>query len=88
MSATFIRFILVMVAIALSIGADAPQPSDAKVSTERAGPQRFAPLPVEKERALAPQDVFQECSDCPQMIVVPAGTFVMGSPPSEHDRAP
>lgn len=86
MSATFIR--LVMVAIVLSIGADASKRSDAKASMERDGPQRFAPLPAERERALAPQDGFQECSDCPQMIVVPAGSFVMGSPPGERDRAP
>lgn len=87
MFAGFVRFILITVAIALSIGADAPRPSDAKVSTERAGLQRFAPLAAEIERALAPLEVFQECGDCPQMVVVPAGSFVMGSPSSEQDRA-
>src|SRR5690242_3321662 len=29
---------------------------------------------------------FQECSDCPEMIGIPAGSFVMGSPDSENGR--
>jgi formylglycine-generating enzyme required for sulfatase activity len=31
-------------------------------------------------------DTFKECSNCPQMIVVPAGSFMMGSPASEPGR--
>lgn len=29
---------------------------------------------------------FQDCTDCPQMIAIPAGTFRMGSPDSEPER--
>lgn len=29
---------------------------------------------------------FKDCSDCPEMVVVPAGQFVMGSPPDEPER--
>jgi formylglycine-generating enzyme required for sulfatase activity len=29
---------------------------------------------------------FQECSDCPQMVAIPAGTFRMGSPAAEQGR--
>jgi formylglycine-generating enzyme required for sulfatase activity len=29
---------------------------------------------------------FKECADCPVMIGIPAGSFVMGSPPSESGR--
>jgi formylglycine-generating enzyme required for sulfatase activity len=29
---------------------------------------------------------FRDCSDCPEMVVVPAGKFVMGSPATEHGR--
>ena len=39
-----------------------------------------------KEQALRPGDVFKECASCPQMIVVPSGSFVMGSPPHEPGR--
>lgn len=31
-------------------------------------------------------DVFRDCGECPAMVVVPAGEFVMGSPPSEEHR--
>src|SRR5688572_178528 len=29
---------------------------------------------------------FKDCADCPEMVVVPAGTFAMGSPPNEPER--
>jgi formylglycine-generating enzyme required for sulfatase activity len=36
-------------------------------------------LTLAQEQALKPKDSFKECTDCPEMIVVPAGSFVMGS---------
>jgi len=38
------------------------------------------------ERALQPKDSFTECSGCPEMVVVPAGMFPMGSPEDEPGR--
>jgi len=38
--------------------------------------------------AAGPKDVFRDCADCPEMMVVPAGEFMMGSPPSERGRNP
>jgi formylglycine-generating enzyme required for sulfatase activity len=32
------------------------------------------------------EDTFKECTSCPQMIVVPVGSFTMGSPASEPGR--
>ena len=49
-------------------------------------PSAFAPLPPERERALQPKDTFTECENCPQMVVMPAGSFTMGSPASETGR--
>jgi formylglycine-generating enzyme required for sulfatase activity len=43
-------------------------------------------LSAVQERALKPKDTFQECSKCPVMMVVGAGSFVMGSPASEPER--
>ncbi len=31
---------------------------------------------------------FRDCPDCPEMVVIPAGSFVMGSPPDEPGRFP
>jgi formylglycine-generating enzyme required for sulfatase activity len=46
-----------------------------------------APLSPERERALKPKDAFKECANCPEMVVVPAGRFMMGSPVSEPGRS-
>jgi formylglycine-generating enzyme required for sulfatase activity len=44
-------------------------------------------LKPEAELALRPGDVFRECAkDCPEMVVVPAGEFMMGSPANEKGR--
>jgi formylglycine-generating enzyme required for sulfatase activity len=44
------------------------------------------PLLAAEERALKPKDSFKECSNCPEMMVVPAGSFTMGSPEREKGR--
>jgi len=40
------------------------------------------------KETMAPGEPFQDCPDCPQMVVVPAGSFEMGSPRSENGRRP
>jgi formylglycine-generating enzyme required for sulfatase activity len=42
----------------------------------------FTALSSERERLLQPGDAFKECEHCPEMIVLPAGAFTMGSPAS------
>ncbi len=37
-------------------------------------------------RAYKPGDTFKDCDDCPEMVVVPPGEFMMGSPKSEKNR--
>ena len=53
----------------------APTPAPA-ASTEAA----LSPM---QEKALKPKDTFKECANCPEMVVVPAGSFTRGSPTSE-----
>jgi formylglycine-generating enzyme required for sulfatase activity len=45
-----------------------------------------APLSAAEECALKPKDSFRECANCPELVVVPAASFTMGSPESEKDR--
>ena len=35
---------------------------------------------------LKPGESFKDCADCPEMVVIPAGNFMMGSPVSEKQR--
>ena len=37
--------------------------------------------------ATAPGTTFRDCEACPEMVVVPAGSFMMGSPASEKGRS-
>src|SRR5262249_45631455 len=59
-----------------------PQPPPIAVSP---GPSRAQCDGVEtfvgkERRCLMPKDSFRDCPTCPEMVVVPAGTFTMGSP--------
>ena len=48
----------------------------------------FAVLSASAETPVKPGsgESFRDCSDCPEMVVVPAGSFEMGSPETEPDR--
>jgi formylglycine-generating enzyme required for sulfatase activity len=52
----------------------------------RPSPSHDMPLSPEREATLNPRDSFKECATCPQMVVVPAGNFTMGSPDDEPGR--
>ena len=43
-------------------------------------------LTAQAEQALKPGGTFKECASCPEMVVVPAGSFMMGSPANEAGR--
>ena len=46
----------------------------------------LSPVEEAASGSYAPGDTFRDCGHCPEMVVVPAGTFMMGSPMSEAGR--
>lgn len=70
-------------------------------SLEKAGPQVAvgkppqATAPILNQPAFRAGSVFKDCEDCPEMVVIPAGTFMMGSkidpfaanPPTAEEHA-
>ena len=80
----------------LPVIASVPQPPPTKVepppqtaqlqSVPLAAQPPFVPIPSTGERALQPGNSFRECGNCPEMVVVPAGSFIMGSPETEIGR--
>jgi formylglycine-generating enzyme required for sulfatase activity len=45
-----------------------------------------APRRGEVQEAQGPGRIFRDCPNCPEMVVVPAGEFMMGSPETEKGR--
>ncbi len=66
--------------------ASAPSPPKVVEPGVKSLPRLAEPLAPAEERALQPGDSFKECDACPEMVVVPAGEFIMGSPLSEAGR--
>lgn len=50
----------------------------------QAGSGQSAAMP--KASSLKGGDTFRECRNCPEMVVIPAGSFTMGSPSTEEFR--
>lgn len=44
------------------------------------------PQPSPSVAVRTPPKTFRDCPNCPEMVVVPAGTFMMGAAPSENRR--
>lgn len=73
MMRAFGRFLAIAVVAAAVIG----------VFLQKSGVHALSPL---QDRTLKPKDTFKDCVECPEMIVVPAGSIIMGSPATETDR--
>ncbi|MFM9886951.1 MAG: SUMF1/EgtB/PvdO family nonheme iron enzyme [Burkholderiales bacterium] len=54
-----------------------------------ATPQAPAPTPASSAslQSMQPGTVFRDCEGCPEMVVIPPGRFLMGSPASEEGRS-
>jgi formylglycine-generating enzyme required for sulfatase activity len=63
-----------------------PPPSPGTSTASRSSPTVSTTPPREPPRSGSkPGDIFRDCPDCPEMVVVPAGSFAMGSS-SEYEK--
>ena len=72
----------VLVRESWAVAADAREA--ARPAAEAPGPDRAGGAP--SSGGMGPGSVFRDCAACPEMVVVPAGSFMMGSPASEEFR--
>ena len=66
-----------------------PPPPQQAAPPPPPAPQREAANPPRSEGGATPQrpgDVFRDCRECPEMVVVPAGAFDMGSSDIEYEK--
>jgi formylglycine-generating enzyme required for sulfatase activity len=76
-----------------------PAPTPSPIETPAPTPTPVAPTPAAKPAAAVPigpppalaandpgGEVFRECEQCPEMVVLPAGKAMLGSPPGEPGR--
>ena len=61
--------------------------AEALIAAGREARERAEREAAERERVPAVGEVFRDCPHCPEMVVVPSGRFMMGSPSSEEDRS-
>ena len=83
------RFSVSAVLLLWAIAGPVPAGQPASPAMEGAGAGRPGAEPTGREtapRSLPPGTVFRDCAVCPEMVVVPAGSFLMGSLPDEKHR--
>lgn len=60
-----------------------PKGQSTRISIRRSAPEPVPPLLPPGSRV---GEVIKDCTDCPELVLLPKGSFVMGSPDSEKDR--
>ena len=65
---------------------DAEAAKERNALSARMTPQQIAAAQDRARSWRPPGSVFRDCPQCPEMVVVPAGSFTMGSPSSEKYR--
>ena len=67
------------------VGTDGPGITAAPPAAEPAVEDAVT-SPAAEPAALVAGDTFRDCPECPEMVVIPAGNFLIGSPDSEPGR--
>ena len=78
---TSMRMVMLSFAMAAAMAAPSPQ-----TTTTPLGSASTTPDQKTAATRFQPGQSFRDCLDCPEMVVIPAGSFMMGSPKSEPGR--
>lgn len=71
--------------VLVSTGADAQRGLTAEPSGDRSSPPANLVV-AQKETSFEPGEIFRDCGDCPELVVVPPGDFVMGSSDTPYEK--
>jgi formylglycine-generating enzyme required for sulfatase activity len=71
-----------------ALRAPPPPPPPPPAAAEKEPPARVTALPQREPAQVKsePGNAFRDCADCPALVVIPAGTFEMGSTRTEYDK--
>src|ERR1700757_766119 len=74
-----------VLAAATGTGVNAQRGLTAGPSGDRSSPPPDLVV-AQKETSLEPGEIFRDCRDCPELVVVPPGDFVMGSSDTPYEK--
>src|ERR1700678_1036840 len=83
---------LTVLAATASTGADSPRglsvgsSPDYALSPEQALPVQRDLVFAQRQTSVEPGEIFRDCDDCPELVVVPAADFVMGSGDTPYEK--
>lgn len=84
------KFFLLVLLLTISTGA-AKADKELQHNPQGTGPSSVRPEPqrilvAQRQASFEPGDTFQDCPNCPELVVIPSGDFVMGSNDTPYEK--
>jgi formylglycine-generating enzyme required for sulfatase activity len=77
---------LTLLSAAASSRADSPRGLNLGSSPDQVVPVQNNLVFAQRQTSLEPGEIFRDCDDCPELVVVPPGDFVMGSNDTPYEK--
>src|SRR5580704_15189955 len=77
---------LTLLAATASTRAEAPRGLSVGSSPDEASPVQRDLVFAQRQTSVEPGEIFRDCDDCPELVVVPPGDFVMGSNDTPYEK--